>query len=33
MEFTVELYESPDGRPVVEAELDAIESSTPHLSR
>jgi hypothetical protein len=31
MEFTVELYETPDGRAVVEAELDAIESSAPVL--
>lgn len=31
MEFTVELYETPDGRPVVEAELEAIEGNTPVL--
>lgn len=31
MEFTVELYETPDGRAVVEAELDAIESIAPVL--
>jgi phage-related protein len=31
MEFTVELYETPDGRPVVEAELEAIESKAPVL--
>jgi hypothetical protein len=31
MDFAVELYETPDGRPVVEEELDGIESSTPVL--
>ena len=31
MEFTVELYETPDGRPVVEEELETIERSTPVL--
>jgi len=31
MEFTVELYEMPDGRPVVEEELDAIEKTIPVL--
>ncbi len=31
MEFTVELYETPDGRPVVEEELDAIEHTIPVL--
>lgn len=31
MEFAVELYETPDGRPVVEAELEAIEGDTPML--
>ena len=31
MEFSVELYETPDGRPVVEAELDAIEGRAPAL--
>lgn len=27
MEFTVELYETPDGRPVVEEELEAEEGA------
>ena len=31
MEFTVELYETPDGGRVVEAELEAIEGDTPVL--
>jgi len=31
MEFTVELYETPDGRPVVEEELEAIERTIPVL--
>jgi len=31
MELTVELYETPDGGPVVEAELEAIEGGTPVL--
>jgi phage-related protein len=31
MMFSVELYESPDGRPVVEEELETIERSTPVL--
>lgn len=31
MEFVIELYETPDGRPVVEAELDAIDGSAPVL--
>ncbi len=31
MDFSVELYETLDGRPVVEAELDTIESSAPVL--
>ena len=29
MEFTVELYETPDGRPVVEEELETIERTIP----
>ena len=31
MEFTVELYETPDGRPVVEEELETIERTIPVL--
>jgi phage-related protein len=31
MDFAVELYETPDGRPVVEEELEAIESGVPVL--
>lgn len=31
MEFTVELYETPDGRTVVEQELEALERQTPVL--
>ncbi len=31
MEFSIELYETPDGRPVVEEELEAIENSVPVL--
>ena len=31
MEFSIELYESPDGRLVVEEELETIERSTPVL--
>ena len=31
MEFTVELYETPDGRPVVEEELDTIQHTVPVL--
>jgi phage-related protein len=31
MEFTVELYETPDGRPVVEEELDTIQHTIPVL--
>jgi len=31
MEFNIELYETPNGRPVVEEELEAIEASTPAL--
>ena len=31
MEFTVELYETSDGRPVVEEELDTIERTIPVL--
>lgn len=31
MEFTVELYETPDGQPVVEEELDSIENTIPVL--
>ena len=31
MEFAIELYESPDGRPVVEEELEALEHENPTL--
>jgi phage-related protein len=31
MEFSIELYEAPDGRPVVEEELEVIERSVPVL--
>lgn len=31
MDFSIELYETPDGRPVVEEELEAIERSVPVL--
>lgn len=31
MDFAVELYETAEGRPVVEEELDAIEGSMPVL--
>lgn len=31
MEFTVELYETPDQKPIVEDELDAIERAIPVL--
>ncbi len=31
MEFTVELYETPDDQPVVEEELEAIERTIPVL--
>lgn len=31
MEFTVEFYETPDGRPVIADELDALESTAPVL--
>lgn len=31
MEFTVELYETPDQKPIVEDELDAIERTIPVL--
>lgn len=31
MEFSVELYETPEGRLVVEEELEAIERATPVL--
>ena len=31
MEFAIELYESPDGRPVVEEELEALAHENPTL--
>jgi hypothetical protein len=31
MDFDVELHETPDGRPVVEEELEAIEGGIPVL--
>ncbi len=31
MEFTVEFYETPDGRPVIEDELNALQSTAPVL--
>lgn len=31
MQFTVEFYEIPDGQPVVEDELEALEDTAPAL--
>jgi phage-related protein len=31
VDFSIELYETPDGQPVVEAELEAIERRAPVL--
>jgi phage-related protein len=31
VEFSIEFYEAPDGRPVVEEEMEAIERRTPVL--